>query len=308
MQFSKASDIGEKKTKKGWFERLAGTKKEREQQLAKPYGIAVDSRGRVYVADTVGVVHVFDLQGRNVFAIAPSGPLAFGNPVGVAVDDRDRLFVSDAQRRGVIYFDPEGKPLGMFGGQNLQVPIGIAVDSKRSRVYVTDVKAHRLAVFDLQTFDFIEYIGKPGDKEGQFNRPAYVAVDRRGFVYVSDMHNHRVQIFNRRGKFVRAFGEHCATWGCFSKPKGIAVDSVGHIYVADAEFNNFQIFDEAGNALLFVGNVGHGPGEFTLLTGLCIDRKDRIYTTEQFPGRVQVFEYIPQPDSEGKKEVTKQEQ
>ena len=296
-QFSKASEVGDKKVKKGWFERLAGTKEEREQQLAKPYGIAVDSRDRVYVADTVGVIQVFDLRGRRVFMIAPAGPFAFGNPVGVAVDDRDRLFVSDAQRRGVIYFDPEGKPLGMFGGKNLRVPVGIAVDSKRGRVYVTDVKAHRLAVFDLQTLNFLEYIGEPGDKEGQFNRPAYVAVDRRGFVYVTDMHNHRVQIFNRRGKFVRAFGEHCATWGCFSKPKGIAVDSEGHIYVADAEFNNFQIFDEEGNALLFVGHIGLGPGEFTLLTGLYIDRNDRIYTTEQLPGRVQVFEYLHRSSS-----------
>jgi DNA-binding beta-propeller fold protein YncE len=296
-QFSKASDVAErKKKKKKWFERLAGVKKrEGEQKIIQPYGIAVDSRGRVYVADTVGLIHVFDLQGRKVSMITGSGTHLLRNPVSVAVDSQDRLFVTDSRARAVFCFNSDGKPAGMIGGEHLGVPVGIAVDSKRGRLYVTDVKQHRLAVFDLSTFNFIQYIGEPGVEPGQFNRPAYVAVDKRGFVYVTDMHNHRVQIFNRRGKFVRTFGQHCRTSGCFSKPKGIAVDSEGHIYVADAEFNNFQIFDQQGNALLFVGTMGKDPGQFILLTGLYIDQNDRIFTTEQVLGRVQVFQYISQP-------------
>jgi hypothetical protein len=54
---------------------------------------------------------------------------------------------------------------------------------------------------------------------------------------------------------------------------------------------------------MFLGSHGKGPGQFTLITGLHIDQNDRLYTTEQAIGRVQIFEYIPQPDTVENKEV-----
>jgi hypothetical protein len=73
--------------------------------------------------------------------------------------------------------------------------------------------------------------------------------------------------------------------------------------VADAEFNNFQIFTREGQPLLAVGTLGGGRGEFALVAGIHIDAKDRVYTSEMFRGRIQVFQYIPQPENNGKKEV-----
>lgn len=48
--------------KRGWMDRVAGVKQATAQtQLRKPYGVAADSRGRVYVADAANrLVFVFD--------------------------------------------------------------------------------------------------------------------------------------------------------------------------------------------------------------------------------------------------------
>ena len=144
-----------------------------------------------------------------------------------------------------------------------------------------------MAVFSIDTFAFERYIGGPSNPDvrepGLFSAPTNVATDAKGNVYVTDTWNHRVQIFDHKGKFVRAFGSHGLSPGQFIRPKGIAVDSEGHIYVADAEFNNFQVFSSDGKVLLAVG-ARYNPGQFALIAGLFID-ENRIFTTEQDTGR-----------------------
>jgi DNA-binding beta-propeller fold protein YncE len=126
-----------------------------------------------------------------------------------------------------------------------------------------------------------------------------------GNLYVADTLNYRIQVFDSKGGFVRAFGTQGDRPGEFIRPKGIGVDSEGHVYVADAEFNNFQILTPEGKPLLAVGTLGIQPGEFALVAGLYIDPKNQIYTSEMFHGRIQVFQYISQPASVDSKEVNR---
>lgn len=302
---------GKIKKKRSWVERLAGapTADESQLRLQRPYGIAVDSRNRIYVADGYQrLVFVLDPAQHRVETRGGSARAALALPIGVALDEKDRLFVSDSFNHTVTCFDPEGKVLAQFGREELQRPGGIAVDRTRHRLYVADAKANRIAVFNTETFAFELYIGGPNTSAspgpGQFSAPTNVAVDREGNLYVTDTWNHRIQVFDRRGRFRRAFGSHGTAPGNFVRPKGIAVDTEGHVYVADAEFNNFQVFTPEGQPLLAVGNLGPEPGQFTLIAGICIDSQNRIYTTEQEGGRVQIFQYLPQPDSGAPKEVS----
>ena len=307
-QFTRFDEIEKKnKKKRSWLERLAGVKEDEEgyRGLTSPYGIAVDSEGRIYVADwSSGGVLIFDRKAATVEVLGPSRRIPLRQPLGVAIGERDRVFISDAKMSLITVVTREGRILAQFGQTELERPVGLAVDKKRHRLYVADAKAHRIAIFNSETFLLEKYVGKKSmDREpGTFRTPTNVAVDKRGNFYVTDTFNHRIQVFNRRGRFVRDFGTQGDGPGQFSRPKGIAVDSEGHIYVADAEFNNFQIFDQAGKVLLYVGTKGAGPGQFTLVTGLAIDAEDRIYTTEQYRPRVQIFQYISQPDSVEKKE------
>jgi sugar lactone lactonase YvrE len=288
------------KKKWNWIDRVAGVKRENTRlRLQRPYGIAVDSQGRIFVADPVNrTVFVFDRDNHTLDFRGNKAPASFGLPMGLAIDEQDRLFVSDSHFAQITCFDPEGAVLAVFGHDELKRPAGVAVDRARHRLYVADAKADRVVMFDTVTFQPTGHIGGsttvPEAAEGRFAAPTNVAVDSKGLLYVTDTWNNRIQIFNPRGRFLRMFGGQGVTAGKFVRPKGIAIDSEGHVYVADAQFNHIQVFTSEGQPLLVIGGYGSGPGQFTLISGLAFDHQDRLYAAEQWVGRVQIFQYLPE--------------
>jgi sugar lactone lactonase YvrE len=53
--------------------------------------------------------------------------------------------------------------------------------------------------------NWIKSWGDRGKEPGQFNTPHSIATDAQGNVYVADRGNHRIQVFNGDGKFLRQF-------------------------------------------------------------------------------------------------------
>ena len=295
--------------KVSWLDKVTGTKTADEKlELRKLYGIATDSRGRIYAADTeLKMIFIIDAANRIVETRESSSRAPLSLPVGLAIDSADRLFVSDAELHTIVCFGADGKPLAHFGTSILGRPGGIAVDSQLNRLYVVDVKKDKIIVFDAKTFEFRNEIGTSstaGKREkGKFNGPTNIAVGKDGTLYIADTGNQRIQVLDSNGRFLRAFGAQGDRPGEFIRPKGVAVDSEGHIYVADAEFNNFQILTKDGQPLLAVGTLGPRAGEFALVAVIHVAANDRIYTSEMFHGRIQVFQYLSQPDTSTRKEV-----
>src|SRR5437879_2416848 len=106
-------------------------------QFYGAYGIAVDSAGRIYVADTYNarIVRIDDMHGTNWTTLTQSPVIgmyifSFGSPIGVAVDAAGRIYVADAYQPKVIRVDDmtgsnwTSRSLG--SGAN---PHSIAVDS-----------------------------------------------------------------------------------------------------------------------------------------------------------------------------------
>ena len=196
------------------------------------------------------------------------------------------------EKRAVVY-DRAGKFLFAVGEHGrLEQPVGIALNEDLKRIYIADTRRHGISVFDMQDGKFLFEFGGRGTEDGKFNFPINLATDKNGKVYVMDMFNFRVQIFDADGKFQFKFGGVGTGLGQFSKPKGIAVDSEGHIYVADAAFNNVQIFDQEGRLLLFFGEFGSGDGQFWLPAGMDIDAHDRIYVVDQYNKRINIYQYM----------------
>jgi DNA-binding beta-propeller fold protein YncE len=110
---------------------------------------------------------------------------------------------------------------------------------------------------------------------GDFSKPTSVAVDADGNVYVTDMLNYRVEVFDADGKFIRQFGKHGDGPGYFAMPKGIAVDSDGHIWVTDSMQNRVHLFTQEGDLLMWMGNKqGVLPGTFSGLQYIMIDKQE----------------------------------
>ncbi|MBI5075457.1 MAG: 6-bladed beta-propeller [Nitrospirae bacterium] len=280
-------DVG-KKT--GVADALFG--EEKVDAMAKPYGVAVDKQGVIYVSDP-GKVFLFDLKNKSYDFIgteAGIGKLSF--PVGMSFSEDGRLFVTDISQDRVFVYRGK-KYAGVFGQKGeLESPSGVAVDDKRGVLYVVDSKKHYVAVYSLKDSNLIRTIGSRGTAEGQFNYPSNITIDAEGKLYVVDTGNFRVQVFDAQGKFLRKIGQLGDLPGTLARPKGVAVDSEGHIYVVDTAFSNFQIFDQEGHILLSVGGPGDPPGKFWLPAGIAIDHDDKIYVVDQYPGVVQIFQYL----------------
>ena len=293
--------------KLSWVDRLAGKKPARERlRLSKPYGVAADPAGRVYVADgALRAIVVIDHAGKQTTLWMGNGQFPLSVPMGLAFDGQQRLFVSDAYRGQIVVFSPDGRPVAGFGQGTLGRPGGMAVDAARNRLYVADAKASQVFVFNTSTLELertigVKWSGKPKRfTDGMLAGPTNVAVDSRGSVYVVDTIGCKIQVFDADGRFLRSLGSQGVEPGRFIRPKGIAIDSQDHVYVADSAFNNFQILTPDGQPLMFVGAGGDQPGQFMLPAGLYIDSRDRVYVTEQRldGGRLQIFQYLADAES-----------
>ena len=60
-------------------------------------------------------------------------------------------------------------------------------------------------MFDIRG-GFLFKFGNKGVKHGEFKSPKGVAYSAKGYIIVADSENHRVQVFNEDGRFLRAFG------------------------------------------------------------------------------------------------------
>jgi len=87
-------------------------------------------------------------------------------------------------------------------------------------------------------------IGGYGAAQGLFIRPAGLAVDQEGNVFVADSGNHRVQKFDRDGLFLAQVGGLGSGNGQFNEPWGVALDAQGNLYVADTWNHRIQKFNK----------------------------------------------------------------
>lgn len=308
------------KPKATWMDRLAGGQSENEKfnpktfpfQLIGPYGIAIDSKGLVYVADQrVGAVFIFNPETHDAQLIRNGYEAHFGWINGLAVDDDDRLFVSDGKMHRVIIFNAKHEVEGQIS-EGLVDPVGLAIDTTNRFLYVVDTQQDQVIVYDADSLKLLRRIGTGGKNHfltspGDFGAPQGVALDSEGNVYVTDTLNNRVEIFDADGNFISLFGKNGDGPGYFARPKGIAVDGDGHIWVADQMQDRLQVFNREGQLLTYIG-TGHGelPGQFKTLVGVAIDKQNRVFTTEQEPGRLQMFRYVT--DTEAATEKAKREE
>lgn len=257
--------------------------------LLKPYDVAVAPDGRIFLTDMArpGVVFL-DPAARAFGQWAAEGDDAVARPVGLEIDAEGLLYVTDASRQRVSVLE-DGRLVRVIGGADRLVrPSGIAVDASRDRVYVVDVGAHDVEVFDRRG-EHLQTIGGRGTGPGEFNLPTWAAVGPDGSLFVADTMNFRIQRFGPDGAFLDAHGELGLQIGCFNRLKGIDVDSEGRIWAVDASFGAVQILDASWRPLLSFSQFGDQPGDLSLPAGIDVTDDGSIYVTSQLGRAVEVF-------------------
>lgn len=129
--------------------------------------------------------------------------------------------------------------------------------------------------------------GEFGVTEGQFTEPSGVAVNAQNDIIVADTNNHRIQIFDKEGRFKFQFGECGKRDGQLLYPNRVAVvRTSGDIIVTErSPTHQIQIYNQYGQFVRkFGANILQHP------RGVTVDNKGRIVVVECKVMRVIIFD------------------
>jgi sugar lactone lactonase YvrE len=272
------------------FVRTWGSYGTGDGQFNFPKGIAIDSSGNVYVADSDNHrIQKFTADGTFItkWDSYGTGDGQFSYPQGIAVDSSDNVYVAGSR---IQKFTADGTFITKWftaDGQ-LSFPLSIAVDSS-GNVYVADTYYSRIQKFTADG-TFITEWGSEGTADGQFSYPQGIAVDSSGNVYVADSDNHRIQKFDSSGTFITKWGSEGTADGQFSYPFSIAIDSSDNVYAADARNSRIQKFDSSGTFITKWGSEGTADGQFGSPQAIAVDSSGNVYVGDGSPNhRIQEF-------------------
>ena len=132
--------------------------------------------------------------------------------------------------------------------------------------------------------------GKYGSTVGMFNLPLGVAVNARDEIAVTDQYNHRVQIFNSDGKFLKSFDRQAGNKGGeLIDPRGIAFHNNGNIFVADNENHRIQIFSGEGEYVGSFDGKGSLDSQLSYPWGLSVDSDGNIIVADSGNKLIKTF-------------------
>jgi tripartite motif-containing protein 71 len=141
------------------------------------------------------------------------------------------------------------------------------------------------------SFDYEDSWGRFGIGREAFDHPVDMVADRDENMYIVDQGNNRVQVLDRRGRYIREWGGRGFGKGSFDGPSAIAIDkAAGVLYVLDTGNNRIQKFDFFGKYLLEFGRLGSGRGELNKPTDLALDRKGNLFVADAGNNRIQKFD------------------
>jgi sugar lactone lactonase YvrE len=125
-------------------------------------------------------------------------------------------------------------------------------------------------------YDFIHWVGEPGLRPGQFQKPRSVASDGAHGFFVVDMTG-RVQHMTLDGQWI-------AQWQMpeieLGKPKGMAAGADGGVWVSEPHYSRLNFFDADGELVRQWGQFGKEDRNLTFPRDVVWDGKDAVYLVE----------------------------
>ena len=131
--------------------------------------------------------------------------------------------------------------------------------------------------------------GKEGSGDGMFTFPHGVAVSDGDEIVVADSNNHRVQVFDSNGTFLRSFGHKGENAGELSYPNGIAIDNDKKVFIADMGNHRVKIFSWEGRYLGSFGGKGSLDSQLLSPWGLSLDSTGNIIVADRGNKLIKIF-------------------
>ena len=131
--------------------------------------------------------------------------------------------------------------------------------------------------------------GQQGSGDGMFHYPLGVALNERDEIVVADEFNHRVQVFDSNGTFLKYFGHQGKNAGEFSQPFGIAIDKDRNIFISEWGNHRVQILSWEGRHLGSFGGQGSLDSQLSYPFGLSLDSNGHVIVADTGNKLIKVF-------------------
>jgi hypothetical protein len=284
-----------------------------------PFGIAVDRRGNVIVADAghsnrirriTGTGKVETVAGgAEGFLDGPDGSASFNTPSGIALTQKGDILVADTSNNrirriaqsGIVSTVAGSGDRGYQDGPAAEArfdgPIGLGVDSL-GNIFVADTYNDRIRKISADgSVSTVAGAGVAGYKDGDpgsamFDTPCGVAVDPGGNLFITDTANNAIRKVSASGEVSTVAGGSRGTddgtgqEARFDHPVGIAITHDAFLFVTDESSGRIRLITPEANVRTVAGDLqgfanGTGRGaRFNRPSGIAVDNKGILYVAD----------------------------
>lgn len=192
-----------------------------------------------------------------------------------------KLYLSDPDN-GIVIFDPLTKLISEI--VDLKGVGDLVVE--KDYFYVTDVTKHVLVKAEPDG-TIVKSVGTKGNAPGEFKHPKGIRVSNNNELYVCDMGNHRIQVFDKALKFLRSIGDR-RSGGSFQFPGNLDFDETGNMYVTDQDNHCIQVLTPDGGHIRNIGMPGKKAGELYRPISVAV-HKNMVYVADRVTKGISVF-------------------
>jgi sugar lactone lactonase YvrE len=295
--------------------------------LSNPWGVAADSAGNVFFADS---------GHERIGRITPAGGVdivktGLSLPTDVATDSAGNLYILDYSQARILKVTPAGSTTtfaGSIAGDSsgdggpatsaqLLAPTSVAVDSS-GNVYIAELSRIRMVNGQgiINTVAGTGVTGFAGDGgpalSAQFSTSLQLAIDASNNIFVADTDNNRIRVINSAGMISTVAGNGIAGFAGDGGPAAsaelnhlldVAVDRYGNLFFVDVN-NRVRMVNSAGIINTVAGNGAYGLGgdggpatqaQLAVPYGIAVDLSGNLWISDSGINRVRKVTPVSSP-------------